>query len=515
MGVARDPSASALHGLLVRGEEMADAVSVRLASAFSKMDRDARVAGVGLALAACVVVVQAVGAPTWTMKLGVYMLLALAIVAPTAGMTGAAALVPLRPPALFGAIGVLPTLTYAILAGCLMRLLVSRSTLRVRLLGLSVVLYFLASVYSYLRVGGVDGSRATSATSQMAQTAAGLILFICAMYLSTRMSRGVLYAAMAIVTVVVACLGLVTWLPELLESVGRSPLFRTTDYTGRAFGPFFHSNYFGMYAALALLIILAWPGGPRSRAWTAVRVVAAAAAAVAVVFSMGRGAMLAAEVGLVLLAFQRGRKAGLVATLAAVLFLIFIYPAFIDWRLSITFGSDLARAHEALDESTGWRLDVIWAGLKMFRSDPFFGVGLGQFHYVSPEYLGPTVGITYSHNWYVNVLAEQGLIGIGAFVLMLAGVGWAVARPGAAAATGALAVFAVFLAGCVTTELVSALQASGQFWIVLGLALGSASGAGEPLAVAASRHVRAEGRSVDELRAHRLRFGRSPSGTSR
>jgi O-antigen ligase len=205
--------------------------------------------------------------------------------------------------------------------------------------------------------------------------------------------------------------------------------------------------------------------------------VAGCIAGTGLILTMTRGAILAAELGLVILSFQRGRKSGLVGLALAVLFLVVVFPRFVDWRLSITYGANLQQAHLVLDESSFWRLDTLVAGLKLFRLHPIFGVGLGQFHYASPQFLSSNVGITYAHDWFVNVLAEQGLLGFSAFALMVLSTFWTLLR--SSASRSMIAVYAVFLLSCLTTEPVSSLQTSGLFWILLGLALAVAHVAGD------------------------------------
>jgi O-antigen ligase len=406
-------------------------------------------------------------------------LIILAVVAPTAGLTGAAAIVTFRPPAILGIVGFAPTLVFAISIGCFIRLLLERPSLKLRFATLAIVLYGVVCVYDYLRVGGnVILAREIGTTVQMVDIGSGLVLLLSAMYLGTRMGRGVLFATVLAAMGVVAMMGLITWSPDLLTSFGRLTFLRLTDYTGRAFGPFFNPNYFGVCEALVLVFIAAWPAGPDSRWWKLARLVVGFCVGAGLVMSMARGAVLAAEVGLVVLAFLRGRRTGLMGLVLAVLFLLIVFPRFVDWRLSITFGPDLQRAHAALDQSSGWRLDTLVAGLKLFRNDPIFGVGLGQFHYLSPRYLAPGVLITYSHDSYVDVLAEQGLLGVGAYLLMMLGIGWTLLRSAAPGVRGLLALFAVFLVPGLTTEPVSSLQTTGIFWILLGVGLASALAAG-------------------------------------
>ena len=457
----------------LRSELAVEGVSARLARLLLRVDRDPRVALLGGLLGLAVFLAQLANRHP-VIEAFADGLVVLSLVAPVAGLTGIVAVFALRPPELLGVIGFVPTVAFAALFGCLVRLFLERPTLKVRFATLAIVLFGAACVYDYLRVGGnVPLGHEVAATSQLVDVGAGLALLLAAIYLGTRMGRSVIFATVLVAASALGVIGLITWVPDLLTNLGRSTYLMTTDYAGRAFGPFSHATYFGVCAALAFVFIVAWPAGPESRWWRIARLVAGFCAGAAVVMSMTRGATLACEVGLVILAFQRGRRAGLVGLVLAVLFLLVVFPRFVDWRLSLTFGSNLAKAHEVLDESSGWRIDTMVAGVRLFLQDPIFGAGFGQFHFLSPRYLGSDVGISYSHNSYINVLAEQGLLGFGSFMMMLLGIGWTLLRsPSGVAAM--LAVYAVFLFSGLTTELVSSIQTTGSFWILLGLALATA-----------------------------------------
>jgi O-antigen ligase len=64
-----------------------------------------------------------------------------------------------------------------------------------------------------------------------------------------------------------------------------------------------------------------------------------------------------------------------------------------------------------------FRLQAWEAGLRMFETHPFFGVGLGNFKILMPKYADPGVEIdTIAHNTYVEYLAELGPAGLFLFV---------------------------------------------------------------------------------------------------
>ena len=114
------------------------------------------------------------------------------------------------------------------------------------------------------------------------------------------------------------------------------------------------------------------------------------------------------------------RKLGLVVLLVAGTWFIFFYApqVFPDLQAST------ARLSETSSELTSGTLTgrrVIWAaGFELFREYPFFGVGQGGFEraVVDTSY-GRSVS---SHNAYLSVLVQTGLVGLVLFLLVIASV---------------------------------------------------------------------------------------------
>ncbi len=66
------------------------------------------------------------------------------------------------------------------------------------------------------------------------------------------------------------------------------------------------------------------------------------------------------------------------------------------------------------------RLEAWNAGLKMFESHPFFGVGLGNFKTLMPLYAAPGVDFkSIAHNTYIEYLAELGPLGLILFLAIV------------------------------------------------------------------------------------------------
>jgi O-antigen ligase len=179
------------------------------------------------------------------------------------------------------------------------------------------------------------------------------------------------------------------------------------EHALRAIGPFGNPNYLGTFAAAAVatgagLLAVVNSGRARGLVITVVLV-----AAVALLLSQSRGALVAAFVGLSALALTKSRVLALAIIGLGLLAAVVVYPAFVEWRLE-NLGVQRAADITGSDEA---RLEGVLAGPQLFLSSPIFGIGFGHYTAMSVQVPGIHTPIN-SHNWYVNVLAEQGLVGV-------------------------------------------------------------------------------------------------------
>jgi O-antigen ligase len=228
--------------------------------------------------------------------------------------------------------------------------------------------------------------------------------------------------------------------------------------SGRISGPFGDPNYFGAYlgAMAALAVALALEAG-------SMRVKGSLSAltallSITLLLTQSRGALLSAIAGLIVIAFVHSRRAGLIAIAGLSLAVVLTYPVFSDWR----FEGDEIRASASLASAAG-RTEAWIAGVDTFLSSPLFGIGLGRFGEGSP-------GGMLAHNWYVQILAELGVVGfviwalfIGATVAALRG------RPRPARATG-YAVLAVWLVASLTLSSPQEFRTTGAVLITIAAA---------------------------------------------
>jgi O-antigen ligase len=194
--------------------------------------------------------------------------------------------------------------------------------------------------------------------------------------------------------------------------------------TPTPFGPFVSKNHFAGYVVMAALLAaglaVGLAAGARTRDpdWTAspraggvvLAMVAALAMALAALASLSRGGAIALGAGAVsLLALRvlqsRARRALLPAlALAAVLGLVLValVPPATHARMR-----DLGGA--------SFRLGTWRDGLRLARSSPGVGIGLGAFHDAYPRFKQGygLIRVEHAENDYVETLAESGVLGLG------------------------------------------------------------------------------------------------------
>ena len=68
------------------------------------------------------------------------------------------------------------------------------------------------------------------------------------------------------------------------------------------------------------------------------------------------------------------------------------------------------------DASATGRFEIWTQAVELWKENPFFGIGPGNFKKISPEYLGRE---RVTHNTYIQILSEQGLFGFIIFYLIM------------------------------------------------------------------------------------------------
>lgn len=183
---------------------------------------------------------------------------------------------------------------------------------------------------------------------------------------------------------------------------------------GRATAGFSQPNQLGGF--LVVLVPLAIAGAALARRGRAIFVVAALAAATGVYVSFSRGALIG--LALVPLIFLRGWRLWLVGPLVALVAII-AAPGLLKERFATlsSAGPDVTT-----------RTDIWNAAVKVWEQHPLIGVGLGGFPeaYAQAPIPGKLFlpGSTFeppphAHNVFLQLLAEEGILGFLAFAALL------------------------------------------------------------------------------------------------
>ena len=397
-------------------------------SARAAMLRDARTLGAGLAISGSIVVGMYLDSRILIM-LGALAAIVAGIAAPAVGLVVVAFMGPLRPPPVIPAPGFNLVLVAAILVGCLYRLPVEQTRVRTSaplLLLLAYALYVFAQQLP-LMLGGYAGEQAHDIGFLFFQLLTGIGAIIAAGFVLRSRSPNPVLTALLLSATFAAILAILT---ADGDSGSRLANLRPpSDVASRATGPFGNPNSFGQFLAYACTLAAGWFVWTRSLRVRSGLMVAAGVMGYALSLSLSRGAIVALLSGLVVLAFTRSRRTGLVAVGVALALGIVGYPLFVQLRLATEAGSASAAAAAVLASSDEARLGAILAGPALFTTSPIFGIGFGQYKYVSALVSDEGGGLV-AHNWYGTVLAEQGLLGIVLWLLMLIAVAaWLRARP--------------------------------------------------------------------------------------
>lgn len=400
-------------------------------------------------LTAAIVGGQALGIPLISQAAFAATIIA-SVVSPAVGLAVLAFVAPIGPSKAIPAPGSDVLLVGAILLGCVYRLPVDRP--RARLSALAVILTAFV-VYAGAQqlpelLNGYRGTLDHDVGYLFIQLLTCFGGIMAATYvLADRSPYPFLVMALSGATLV-AVLALLTYdvttIPAFIANLAPG-----SDNLTRALGSFSNPNYFGAFAAMLAVTAAALASRVRSRRIFVVLIAIAALMGLGVLVSLSRGAIVAALVGLAWLALARSRALAFVILVAAVLGAFVVYPAFVEWRLENLTGSASAESYAIMARSDRGRLVGTLAGPLLFLTAPLFGIGFGHFVPMSVQVTGSDP--INAHNWYLSVLAEQGMVGIVLLVLLSVALVRAMqSRPPTARTTGfavlgSLAAASVFL----------------------------------------------------------------------
>lgn len=222
----------------------------------------------------------------------------------------------------------------------------------------------------------------------------------------------------------------------------------------RAHGTFLQPNPFAGYTGLLLptaygLVLTTWRKGAlgeKASPWQrpllwGTAMIATGVLMAALIMSWSRGALLGMLAGGALVTLALGKRAGpamLTVILIALLIVpspLALLPTSLAQRLTgitayVGIG-DLSQAEINDENFAVIERTAHWiAAWRMFEMRPWLGVGTGQYATVYssvnvPRWREP---LGHAHNYYLNVLSENGLVGLAAYLTMMGAMGISVWR---------------------------------------------------------------------------------------
>jgi len=182
--------------------------------------------------------------------------------------------------------------------------------------------------------------------------------------------------------------------------------------------------------------------------------------------TLSRGAYAGFLIGLLVLGLVKERKILILLIILLVSWQSFV-PYAVTQRVMMTYQSG-----EGLDPSAGERVTLWEDALRAFNEDPVFGTGFNTY-----QYMGRVGPYTDTHNYYVKVLMETGLVGILIFLWQLKVAGsmsWRLFRRARDPILNALGCAFFAMLGCALIvnffgDRWTYLQVNGFFWVLLGL----------------------------------------------
>jgi O-antigen ligase len=265
---------------------------------------------------------------------------------------------------------------------------------------------------------------------------------------------------------------------KVVEANDLLPYFRVNSL-------FFDPNIYGRYLALTMILLAAVLLWTRRRHEVALIAGALALLWAGLVFSLSQSSFAALLLGLAVLAALRWKAWPVLAVAGAVAVVAVAVVVLAPGALNVDTDSQ-----RAIDRATSGRFDLIGGGLRMVRDRPILGFGSGAFaeRYRAREDVSSEQVAAASHTIPLTVAAEQGVIGLAAYLalvaialaLLFSGLRAALARdprwPGVAAVTRA-ALAAAYCALLLHTLVYAAFLEDPLAWVLLALAAGLRKGA--------------------------------------
>jgi O-antigen ligase len=227
---------------------------------------------------------------------------------------------------------------------------------------------------------------------------------------------------------------------------------------------FFDPNIYGRFLIVVMLLVTAWLLWARERREVIAGAVLLLVLWAALVVTFSQSSFASLLVGLAVLGALRWDARRALALSAAALAVGIAVIALAPGLVKVDLGSS-----KSAQKSTSGRYDLISGGVGLWRAKPVFGQGSGSFPraYRRAEKVSAERATSASHTIPITIAAEQGLLGLIAYLALLAA---ALARLGhnARYAAERAAVLAAFVALVAHTLMYAAFLEDPLTWVLLG-----------------------------------------------
>jgi putative inorganic carbon (hco3(-)) transporter len=440
--------------------------------------RDALLTAVGVGVGLLIVLATLLGSSGLELVASV-LAICLSVLSPMAGMIVLAFVAPIARPLVIPLPGLYVVMMGAMIFALILRLPIDRPRLRRPAPEVLLLAAFVLYVGGDVVAGRIDGSAGPAATA-IASAFARLVEAVLVLGVGYIVLRGRSPFPLLAGLLLSAVLGAFVALSQVVGVEGLfGHLVPPTQVVARITGAFDDPNYFGSYLAAMIVLAIGCLLETRSRFLKASLLAIAGLLSVTLLFTQSRGALVAFMAGLVVLAFTRGRRAGLMTIGAIILTAVVAYPVFSQWR----FGD----AAPASVTDTAGRAEAWQEALHRFTTAPLFGIGFGRFQEEA------SVGIAV-HNWYVEVLAETGVVGFILWSLFCLAAALALRHRPRPAQTIGYSVLAVWMVAGLTLAPPTAFGVTGPVLMALAAAVAAewptARRSPTPVSAPASRYPR-------------------------
>lgn len=305
------------------------------------------------------------------------------------------------------------------------------------------------ALVAFISIQFLSGLNASSLTMWVSETLKWTTMLVMALAVSRMPRLDVIISSLLVAGVTHAAVGVYTF----LGGSGADHLALSGGFY-RAFGTFGQPNPFagfmGLLAPLSIAVMLGLLINAKNSYWLSRRqrnpqwilmltIVAAALLSAAVFASWSRGSWMGFVSALMVMVVLWPRR----IWQSAVMALLVIGGGWVIWSQSLLPASIEARIVSATAEifvTTDIRgVDITpenypiverlahWqAAISMVESNPWLGVGSGNFDAVYPEYglLNWDQSLGHAHNFYLNVAAETGIIGLSVYFALIVSTYW-------------------------------------------------------------------------------------------